>query len=64
MELGRGLVSPGELVKVTIPLDKLARAYNVDAEVIWCNSNGTGKPTAGLRFVQSSDVYRNLLSKL
>jgi len=65
-ECDRGRVRPGDMVRVNIPLDKLQRQYHVDAEVVWY-SPATGarvKAAAGLRFVNSSAVYRDLLSRL
>ena len=66
MELGKGKIAPGEMVKMTISLDRLSRAYNVDAEVVWCNAhtNLAGRRAAGVRFIKSDDVYRNLLNRL
>jgi hypothetical protein len=66
MEVRSGRLKPGEMLKVTIQLDKVSRAYNVDAQVVWATAKGFwgGKPAVGLKFVKAGDVYRNLLDKL
>jgi hypothetical protein len=66
LELQSGQVAPGDLIRVTIHLDKMSRAYNVDAQVIWAVHKGhwNGRPAAGVRFMNSSDIYRNLLNRL
>ncbi len=66
IELNHGRVRNGELVRLTIPLDKVNRTYNVDAEAVWTAPEGTWtrKPAVGFRFISAHDVYRNLLEKL
>lgn len=66
LELNAGRVSPGELLRLTIPLDKVSRTYSVDGQVVWSNSKGywQGKPSAGIKFMNTGDVYRNLLDRL
>lgn len=66
MEMPSQQLKPGEILKVTIPLDKISRSYKVDAQVVWANDKGfwKGNPAVGLRFVKAGDIYRNLLDKL
>ncbi|MDZ4676027.1 MAG: PilZ domain-containing protein [Oligoflexia bacterium] len=66
MELHSGRVRRGEILKVTIQLNKISKAYNVDAQVVWTTPQGfwLGKPAIGLKFMKAGDVYRNLLDKL
>jgi CheY-like chemotaxis protein len=66
MELGYGRLSAGEIVKLSVPLDRMGKTYNVDAEVVWASGRvaWNGSSSAGLRFVRASDVYRNLLNRL
>ncbi len=67
MELtNSGRVKPGDFFRLTINLDKLSRSYNVDAQVVWATPNGftDTKPSLGLKFIRSQDVYRDLLNKL
>jgi hypothetical protein len=64
-EFEQGKLFPGDLLKVSINLDKLSKAYNVDAEVVWAEGHGNArKASAGLRFVRSHDIYRNFLNRL
>jgi len=59
-------VSPGDIINMTIHLDKVPRAYKVDALVVWSTPKGfwKGNPAVGVRFMKTNDVYRNLLDKL
>lgn len=56
----------GDLVKVRINLDDIARERSVNARVIWTTrkpTSGTGSGI-GLRFVKSNDVYQQIMDKL
>ncbi len=65
VELKSGDVKPGEMVKVSVKLDEVAKSYNVDAQVVWYSpKTSNGMAAAGVRFMKSGDVYRNLLTKL
>jgi Tfp pilus assembly protein PilZ len=56
----------GDILKMTIPLDKVSKSYAVDVEVVWKSDKGywKGGPAVGVRFVKNDDVYRNLLNRL
>jgi hypothetical protein len=56
----------GDVLKLTVPLDKVSKAYTVDVEVVWATQEGfwKGKPAVGVRFMKAGDVYRNLIDKL
>lgn len=61
-----GNIAAGDIINMTIHLDKVSREYKVDALVVWASPSGfwKGNPAAGLRFMKTNDVYRNLLDKL
>jgi CheY-like chemotaxis protein len=66
IELTSGRANPGELLNLTINLDKVSKAYRVDAVVVWTSPRGFlhGNPAIGVQFMKANDVYRNLLDKL
>jgi Tfp pilus assembly protein PilZ/AmiR/NasT family two-component response regulator len=65
LQSGR-LAQPGEIINLTIHLNKVSKAYHVDAIVVWASPRGSwrGNPALGVQFVKANDVYRNLLNKL
>lgn len=66
MEMLVHTFSPGEVVQMTIPLEKVSRNYKVEAQVVWSTTRGfwKGNPAAGFKFLKAGDVYRNLLEKI
>lgn len=66
VEIKDGSFSAGDILRLTVPLDKVAKSYTLDAEVMWYSNKGfwQGQPAIGVRFIKSEDIYRNLLDKL
>ena len=66
LEVDSGRLSAGDLIKLSVQLARVSKNYNVDAEVVWAAPKGVwkGRPAAGVRFVKSEDIYRNLLTRL
>lgn len=66
VEVHNGNFAAGDMLKMTVHLDKVSRAYNVDAQVVWSTTKGfwQGRPAVGLQFMKAGDVYRNLLDRL
>jgi len=62
----QGSFMNGEILRLTVPLEKMAKNYVVDVEVVWTSPSGywQGKPAIGVRFIKPQDVYRNLINKL
>lgn len=56
----------GDILKLTVPLEKVSRSYVVDVEVVWKAERGywQGQNAVGVKFVKNDDVYRNLLNRL
>lgn len=65
VELSQGHFMPGELLRLSVR-GQNKRKFDIDAEVVWSKVVGqeSGKSNAGLRFMSSEDVYRNLLSRI
>ena len=66
VEVDNAQFAAGDIIKITIPLDKVSKSYSLDAEVVWYTQRGfwKGAPAIGVRFVKPDDIYRNLLDKL
>lgn len=66
MEIDSGMIKNGDVLRLRIPLDKFSKSYTVDAKVVWASEHGiwNGKPSCGIQFLKSGDVYRNLIEKL
>lgn len=66
LEIEQGDLKFGDVVRLSVQLDKVSKAYVVDAKVVWASKQGfwQGKPAAGLMFLKAGDVYRNLIEKL
>lgn len=66
VEVSEGRLTKGEVLKMTIQLDKLSKAHTMHAEVIWTVQKGFshGKPGAGLRFMNVEEVYTTLLERI
>lgn len=59
-------LSIGDIVKVQVPLKDLSRNHQFNAKVVWTTRKGSysGGFGAGLEFVKSKDVYRQLMDKM
>ncbi len=55
----------GDLVRLQLDM-KNGRTYSLNARVIWVTRKGmySGGPGVGMKFVKSSDIYRQLMEKL
>ncbi len=56
----------GDVLKLTVPLEKVSKSYVVDVEVVWKADKGywKGVNAVGFKFVKNDDIYRNLLNRL
>lgn len=59
-------LTAGDLVRLKVRLDELAREYAVNARVVWVTHKGSyaGGPGVGVQFVKGSEVYRHLIDKV
>lgn len=66
LEVEQGELKLGDVVRVSIELNKLSKSHIVDAKVVWASKQGfwQGKPAVGLMFLKSGEVYRNLIDKI
>lgn len=66
VEVPDGKLTKGEVLKMTVQLDKLSKAHTMHAEVVWTVTKGysQGKPGAGLRFMNVEEVYTTLLERI
>jgi response regulator RpfG family c-di-GMP phosphodiesterase len=66
IELEKGALSPGDVIKLNIHLDKLGKVHTLHAEVIWVVPHGfhQEKNGAGLKFMSVEEVYTSLLEKI
>jgi response regulator RpfG family c-di-GMP phosphodiesterase len=65
-ELPEGKVSKGDVLKMTVQLEKLSKAHTMHAEVIWtvAEGHGRGQPGVGVKFMNAVDVYTTLLERI
>ncbi|MDZ4676029.1 MAG: PilZ domain-containing protein [Oligoflexia bacterium] len=63
INIERGVIVPGDILKMNVKLDKLDKSHLVFAKVIWVLQQGFGlnKPGAGLKFMKAEEVYSSLL---
>ncbi len=56
----------GDILKLTVPLEKVSKSYVVDVEVVWKAERGywQGRNAVGVKFIKNDDIYRNLLNRL
>ncbi|MNS78950.1 PilZ domain protein [compost metagenome] len=60
LEVAQGDYIPqkGDLVNVTVNLDRINRTHNVDAQVIWCKGMGLG-----VCFISKDEVLERMMAK-
>ncbi len=65
-EVDKVSLKPKDIVRLVIHLDKISKSHVIHCEVAWCSPYGTvtGKPGAGLQFVNPNDVYEYFLDKM
>ncbi len=65
VEVIKGRLTQGDVVRLSIKLDLIAKDHTLHAGVVWAIPKGinTGCPGAGLRFMNAEEVYSNLLEK-
>lgn len=62
----RPLFNVGELMKVKVNLPDLEREHQINGRVVWTTHKGhvSGGYGVGIRFVKSSEIYRQLLGNM
>jgi Tfp pilus assembly protein PilZ len=66
IEVQEGQLSVGDLVRFSVQLNELSKKYIVHGKVVWNTDRGShaGNPGMGVAFMNSGDIYQNLLRKL
>ncbi len=66
IEVPDGKLTVGDLVRFSVQLNELSKKYVVHGKVVWSTERGThaGNPGMGVAFMNSGDIYQDLLRKL
>ncbi|MBX9769412.1 MAG: PilZ domain-containing protein [Bdellovibrionales bacterium] len=66
IEVPEGNLTVGDLVRFSVQLNELSKKYVVHGKVVWSTDRGShaGNPGMGVAFMNSGDIYQNLLRKL
>lgn len=63
LEMNTGSVNIGDLVKLTVKLEKLNKTRTVNGEIAWIGVSPKGREIAGFRFIKAGDFYIKLFAK-